>query len=402
MKRRLEIQLTPLDEAQRLFFDALEQAGFFIAPEESLPVREALGRVSNRAVHALRPVPHFRSTAMDGIAVRAEQTVSASEQMPVELREPDDFIYVDTGDFVPEPFDAVIMIERVRELESGRVQVTQPIASGKNVRPVGEDFQQGEVIIPADFRITPEAVGALLNGGASTMWIKREPRVIYFPTGSELVMAESELPPGKIPETNSQIVKGYLQQWGGRIEIGPLVPDDSMALQEAFKSALERFDMLLVGGGTSMGRGDLTAAVVSQLGRVIVHGVAYHPGHPVVLGLIEQKPVIGLPGYPVAAWFGLQLFVKPLLERYYRLSPAPASFIEGRLAEPIKSVRGAIEFIRVRLEPGADGWRVFRLPGGASRLSSLIRAHGILEIPEDVESLPAETPVRIRLLRMPS
>jgi putative molybdopterin biosynthesis protein len=314
---------------------------------------------------------------------------------------PKDFASVNTGDPVIEPFDAVIMIERVTEVEPGAVHITQPITAGKNVRPVGEDFQHGEIIVPAHYRMTPEAIAALLSGGVSPVWVKRIPRAIYFPTGSELAPPESVLQPGQIAESNSSIVAGYLPQWGCHVDISSCVSDDRAILTTLLQDAGKRFDLVLIGGGTSMGRDDLTPIVVADIGRVIVHGVAYHPGHPLMVGQIKQTPVIGLPGYPVAAWIGLRLFVKPLLERYYGLSPEPPSLIEGRLAEPIKSIRGTTEFIRVRLEPDGDGWRVFKLPGGASRFSSLVRAHGLLEIPADVESMPAGMPVTILLLRSP-
>ncbi|RMG51754.1 MAG: molybdopterin molybdenumtransferase MoeA [Acidobacteria bacterium] len=396
---RGHIDLMPLDEAQRRFFDALDAVGFFAAPEECVPARRALGRITSRPARARRPVPHFRSAAMDGVAVVADRTTSASPETPIRLQEPQDFVYVDTGDVVPAPFDAVIKIEDVRQLEPGLIEVERPIASGKNLRTIGEDVQKGEIVVPETFKVTPEAVAALLNAGAFDVWVKRQLRAMYFPTGSELVSPMIDLRPGQLPESNSQIVSGYLRQWGCVVDIGPIIPDDRAALRSALGEAAAECDLVLVGGGTSMGREDLTGTVISELGRVLVHGVAYHPGHPVVLGLVGEKPAIGLPGYPVASWVALHLFVRPLIERYYGLAFDRPPIVEGRLAETIRSAPGAVEFVRVRLEPEADGWRVIKLRGGASRLSSLIRADGILEVPADVRELPAGTRVRVRLLK---
>ncbi|MCS6805104.1 MAG: molybdopterin-binding protein [Acidobacteriota bacterium] len=400
--RRRHIQLTPLVEAQRLFFDAVEELGFFATQEELIPVRQALGRVTSRPHRAARAVPHYRSAAMDGIAVCAEQTRAASQSSPLTLRAPKDFAWVNTGDPISEPFDAVIMVEQVTELEAGVVQISQPAVAGKNVRAVGEDFQDEETIVPAHYRITPEAIAALLSGAVYSVWVKRRPRALYIPTGSELAPPEEELQPGQIAETNSSIVTGYLTCWGAEVDVGARVSNDQAELKSALLEAVARFDLVLVGGGTSMGRDDLTPTVVADVGRVIVHGVAYHPGHPLLLGCIGHKPVIGLPGYPVAVWISLRLFLKPMLERYWGLPSEPAVYVEGRLAEPIKSAGGAVQFIRVRLEPDGDGWRVFKLPGGASRLSSVLRAHGLLEIPADVESLPAGASVQVLLLRPPA
>lgn len=400
--RRRQIQLTPLVEAQRLFFDAVEQLGFFAAQEEALPVREALGRVTSRPHRAARPVPHYRSAAMDGIAVCADRTRAASPSSPTTLRAPQDFAWVNTGDPISEPFDAVMMIEQVTEVEADVVQISQPVTPGKHVRSVGEDFHNEEIIAPAHYRITPEAIAALLNGAVYSVWVKRRPRAIYIPTGSELAPPEQTLQPGQIAETNSSIVAGYLTCWGCQVDVGSCLPNDQDRLKAILEEASAQFDLVLVGGGTSMGRDDLTPMLVADVGRVIVHGVAYHPGHPLLLGCVHNTPVIGLPGYPVAVWISLRLFLKPMLERYWGLPLEPAVYVEGRLAEPIKSVGGAVEFVRVRLEPDGDGWRVFKLPGGASRLSSLLRAHGLLEIPADVESLPAGTPVQVLLLRPPA
>jgi molybdenum cofactor synthesis domain-containing protein len=252
--------------------------------------------------------------------------------------------------------------------------------------------------VPAGAYLTPEAIAALLATGNLTVWVKSQPKIVFIPTGSELVPPEREPAVGEIVETNSQLVKGLVSRWGGAVTVTESVPNELAILRSAVREALARFDIVLVGAGTSKGRGDWVAQVVRELGEVVVHGVAYHPGHPVLLGVCEQKPVVGLPGYPVATWLALQLFVRPVLERYYYGQERPRLSVWARLAQPIKSGRGFREFVRARLERLPDGsWLVHPKQGGASKLSTLVHIDGWIEVPEDVASLPAGTLVEVKL-----
>jgi molybdopterin biosynthesis enzyme len=403
VRRPDALQPVPLEEARQIFFDALEPAHFFELIEEEIFTREALGRIASRAVFARRNVPHFRSAAMDGIAVRAVTTLHASAQAPASLRLNRDFVYVDTGDPVPEEFDAVVMIEHLQAIGADGVEIRKPARPGQHIRSVGEDFSAGDRILEAGAQITPEAVCALLSTGHSKIWVKQRPRCVFLPTGSELVAPEKveakELAPGQLLETNSVLFESYVRRWGGQAHLAPIIGDRALALSEAFESALDNFDLVAIGSGTSRGRDDRTAALVREYGRVLVHGVAYHPGHPVLLGIARGKPVIGVPGYPVAAWVCLFQFVQPLLERYAGLAAEERPAVTGVLTREIKSVRGYREFVRVCLEKTAAGYRVHPLPGGASRISSILRADGWIEVPEDIECIQAGQSVRVQTLR---
>jgi putative molybdopterin biosynthesis protein len=398
MKReRARLQAVPLEEARQIFFTKAKE--FLQAHEEEIQTTEALGRVASRPIYAQRSLPHYASAAMDGIAVRAERTHSARTAKPLPLRRGLDFEYVDTGDMVPEGFDAVIKIEDVQELEGEIVQITKPVTPGKHVREVGEDFALNSQVVPADFQLTPEAISALLNTGNLKIWVKRRVRATFIPTGSELVPPEQELSPGKFAETNSQIVKGYVEQWGGTVTVHAIVPNEAECIRRVLEESILRYDLILIGAGTSKGRGDLVAEIVRELGEVLVHGVAYHPGHPVLLGVIDKKPVVGLPGYPVATWLALWLFVKPLLERYYYGCERELFTVRAKLAKPIKSVRGYREFVRAKLERAADGsYLVHPLQGGASKLSTIVGADGWVEVPEAVAEVREGELVEVTLL----
>ncbi|MCS6936885.1 MAG: molybdopterin-binding protein [Candidatus Bipolaricaulota bacterium] len=397
--KRAHLQLTPLEEARRRFFDALEKAGFFVASEEEIETPQALWRVTSREVLARRAVPHFASAAMDGIAVRAAQTQQASLQRPLRLVRGRDFEFIDTGQPIPPPFDAVIKIEDVQEFDSQTVVITRPTSAGKHVRAVGEDFALGAQVVPAGFQLTPEAIAALLSAGHLSVWVKRQLKAIFIPTGSELVSWRAEPQIGQFCETNSQIVAGLLEEWGALVTVHEIVPNEAERIRAALHQALGSYDLVLVGSGTSQGRGDLVPQIVQELGKVLVHGVAYHPGHPVLLGL-GRGAIVGLPGYPVAAWLALHLFVKPVLERYYFGRERERFKLRAKLAQPVKSARGYREFVRARLERAADGsYWVYPLQGGASKLSTIVNADGWIEVPEEIEAYEQNTFVEVTLVR---
>jgi len=299
---------------------------------------------------------------------------------------------------LPDPYDAVVMIEQVNEVEGG-VEIYESVFPGKHVREIGEDFPQGALILPAGRKLRPEAIAACLATGNPTVWVKRKPQGLFIPTGSELVPPEADWGPGEVPETNSQLFLGYVAKWGGEAHVVPIVPDRFEEIRGAMLSALEEgYDFIAISAGTSKGREDYTAAIVSELGRVLVHGVGIAPGKPVLLGLMEGVPVLGLPGYPVAAWIALVKFLKPTLERYFGCPSPPATTVQGMLARRIHSSLGTREFVRVRLAQEAGKVLVHPLPGGSSRLSSLTGADGIVEVPEDVEGYPKGAEVTVELL----
>lgn len=400
--RRGILEERPIDEAKRVFFETLEEIGFFAAPEEELAVQDSLWRITSRAVYAERDVPHFRSSVMDGIAVRAADTAGASEEEPKALKEGLDFAYVDTGEPIPQEFDAVIMIEQIKELGDGRVEVYAPAYPGQYVRQIGEDFKKGALVIPANYKIRPETIATLISTGNLKVHVKRKLRAIFIPTGSELVPPNHPYPlkAGLVPESNSQVFKGYLELWGAEAKIHPIVSGStSQELKDVVEKTLKDFDLIAIGAGTSKGAEDFTYKVVQELGKVLVHGVASRPGHPVLLGMIEKRAVMGIPGPPFANWVSTIQFIRPLIAKYLGLSMKEPLKVKGKLASSIRSIPGYREFVRVRLEQTEEGVLVQPLPGGSSRLSSLVNASGIIEIPEEVEALDAGEEVKVQLLK---
>lgn len=397
--KRAYLEKMPLAQAQARWFSALEQAGCFDARSETIPTAEAFERITAVAVHALRPVPHVRAAAMDGIAVRADQTAGARLDQPLVLRKDVDFVQVDTGDPISQGFDAVIMLEDLDFPSPGTAECRKAAFPGQNVRPVGEDFPKGQTILPARTRLSPEAIAACLGSGNLALEVIRRPKVFVLPTGAELVSPLEPIPAGKYPETNTALFAGYLKRWQALPTMHPLLEDDYAQIRRAIESSLQEHDLLLVNAGTSKGREDFTTSIIEELGQLIVHGVSMHPGHPLVLGLAQGKPIVGVPGYPVATWVVLDQFVLPFLERYYGCALQPRTTVVARLARRVHSPLGEVEFVRVRLEQTEEGWIAHPLAGKASTLSSLIHADGLLVVPEELGGCAQGELVEVRLLK---
>lgn len=397
--KRAYLEKTPLAQAQARWFAALEQAGYFDARLETIPTVEAFERITASPIQALRPVPHVRAAAMDGIAVRADQTTGARLDRPFVLCKDVDFIQVDTGDPIPQGFDAVIMLEDLDFPTSNTAECRKAAFPGQNVRPVGEDFSKGQMILPARARLSPEAIAACLGSGNLALEVIRRPKVFVLPTGTELASPLHPLPPDKYPETNTALFEGYLKRWQALPTLHPLLEDNHPQIKRAIESALQEHDLLLVNAGTSKGREDFTTAIIEELGQLIVHGVSMHPGHPLVLGLIQGKPIVGVPGYPVATWVVLDQFVLPFLERWYGSALQTRRIVTARLARRVHSPLGEVEFVRVRLEQSEEEWLAHPLAGKASTLSSLIHADGLLVVPEELGGYAQGDVIEVRLLR---
>ena len=364
-----------------------------------MPLAQSRGRVTAEPVWARISSPHYDSAAMDGIAVRAADTVGATETSPLRLAVGEQAVWVDTGDPMPRGFNAVIMVEVVHEVDIGTLEIQSPAAPYQHVRPLGEDIVATELVLPESHTIRPVDMGACAAAGLSELVVRREPTVAVIPTGNELVQAGSDLKPGDIIEFNSLVLGGMVEEWGGKPEIWQAAPDDFDRLLETVKDAVAKHDIVLVNAGSSAGSEDYTARVVETLGELVVHGTAIRPGHPVVLGVVEGRAVLGIPGYPVSAALTCELFVKPLIERKLGLPAAQRNRVSATITRKTLSPMGDDEFLRVRL--GRVGEKLVASPveRGAGIIMSLVRADGIVTIPRFSEGLDAGAEVGVDLLR---
>ncbi len=398
--RRYYLQDIPLHEASDRYNHALDKANA-LAPSgsEQIPIQDALGRITAEAVWALRSVPHYDAAAMDGVAVRSFDTVGASETSPLTLTLPDQAAWVDTGDPMPDEFDAVIMVEVVREIDDSTIEIRSPVPPYHHVRPLGEDIVESELLLPQNHRLRPADLGACAAAGATTIRVRRKPTVAIIPTGTELVDISDHPKPGDIVEFNSIVLAAMLEEWGANPIRLPPVPDDPNLLENAVRNAVHDFDLVLVNAGSSAGTEDYTASIVEKLGCLVVHGVAIRPGHPIVLGVVMDKPVIGIPGYPVSAVIACELFVQPIVESKLGRAADPNPTAMATMTRRVHSPMGEDEFLRVRLGQVGDRLVATPLQRGAGVISSLVRADGIARIPRRSEGIEAGTPVSVRLLR---
>jgi len=399
LRKDVYLKTVAWQEAQEVFLDAVLGPGRQGRTEgELVPTGRAVGRVTAAPVFAAVSWPHYHAAAMDGVAVSSRDAAGASESHPVVLS-PDRYDPVDTGDPLPPGRDAVIMSEDLHLLPDGRLEVIASVPPWDNVRPVGEDVVVGEMVVPAGHRLRPVDVGALLAAGVTQVPVRRRPRVAIVPTGDELVPPGEAMAPGQIPEFNSAILAGMLAEWGADHVVYPPVPDDPGTVREAMLRAAGECDLVLTIGGSSAGSGDYTARAMAECGEVLVHGVNTRPGKPVVLGKVDGKAAVGIPGYPVSAVLAMELFVRPLVLAWQGLPPPAREVVRGRLTRRLASSAGVEEFVRVRVGRVGDELVVTPLPRGAGVTTSLVRADGWLVVPAGVEGFPEGHGVEVQLLR---
>jgi len=399
-KRDIYVGNMSLEEAQAKWQKALRAHGVFDEQNAELSVDNALGRVTAEAVFAKRSSPFYNASAMDGIAVQFQDTIGASETSPVLLRS-DQFKPVNTGNAIPGKCDAVIMIEDVHMHDNGEAEIIKAVTPWKHVRTIGEDIVVTELIIPEGHCIRPIDQGAMLGANVTKVKVRKKPSVIVLPTGSELVQPEQPVKPGNIIEFNSRILTGYAKEWGADAQRSEIVIDDPAILKEAIASAVEQYDLVITNAGASVGTKDFTVDVLRDLGEVIVHGINIKPGKPVILAIVNGKPVIGLPGYPVSAVLTMRLFVRDLIYALQGLEPPVQPKAAAVLSRPISSKPGVEEFVRVKIGMVGDKKMVTPISRGAGVVMSLVRADGILTISAGSEGVGAGEQVEVELLRKP-
>ena len=403
MARKRYLKKTPLEEARELFLSRVDGTGL---EDETVAVGNALHRTTSEPVFARISSPHYHGSAMDGICVRAEDTFGATEFTPKRLRpltdetNPDGcFAYLDTGEPLPAWADAVIMIERVRELEGGAVSIDEAAAPWQNVRLVGEDVVATELLLPRNHRLRPYDLGAILAAGHTTVRVKARPRVAIIPTGDEITSPGEPARPGEIIDFNSTVLGAMVTEGGGTPTLLPAVADDPALLKQALRDALPNHHLVALIAGSSAGEHDFTAEVIAGEGELLVHGIEVMPGKPAVLGVVAGKPVIGIPGYPVSAIVVAREILLPALRRLLGAGPDAPPRVRAVAPRKIPSRLGLEEFVRVTVGRVQDRLMALPLARGAGVISTMVRADGFLRIPGMVEGINAGEEVDVELLR---
>lgn len=391
MSRNVYIDNTPVEQALSCFSEAVTLSKVTMC----VPVVASAGFVSAEPVFAKCSSPQFHCAAMDGIAVLAEKTRLASERRPVTLKQNVDFIYVNTGNPMPDGMDSVIMIEEVVPQSDDSLQIMKPSVPWQYVRQIGEDLVEGEMIIPSNRIIRPQDLGALLSGGLEEIVVIKPIRVGILPTGSEIVQKISQVAKGKILDSSSPMLAAMVETLGGRATIYAPVIDEYASLHKALEKGLQENDMMLTIAGTSAGAKDFTADVISEMGEIIVHGVAMKPGKPTILAKALEKPVIGLPGYPASTFIAFKTFVEPLLSADQQNK---CGVLQAKLSQRLVSSLKHEEKVRVTIGNIDGAYIAVPLTRQASSTMSLVKADGILTIPRLSEGIEAGQQVDIQLI----
>jgi putative molybdopterin biosynthesis protein len=366
-------------------------------PAIRVRVEDAAGRVTAEPVWATRSSPPFDAAGMDGIAVRAADTLGASETTPVCL-EPGAYDVVDTGDPIPDGRDAVVMREHVHYV-GAVAELRAAVPPYQHVRSVGEDVSATELLLPEGHRLRAVDLAAAVAAGATHVSVRRAPAVTILPTGDEVRPIGTPTGPGEILDTNSLMLATQAREAGCDALCLPIEPDDPDGLARAVRAAVAGCDLLIIVAGSSAGRDDYTARIVAELGTLAVHGVAVRPGHPVVLGVVEGTPVLGAPGYPVSAALTFDIFAEPLLAELEGSAPRRRPLARARLARKLASPLGMDDWVRVRLGMVGGAMVATPLPRGAGVLTSLVRADGLLVVPAGLEGHHPGDEVDVELLR---
>jgi putative molybdopterin biosynthesis protein len=398
MKRNVYLEKKSLSEALALFLGAFD----FDAPADEEVVRsaESCTRITARPVFARISSPNYNAAAMDGIAVTAHDTEGATEASPRRLILGKHFVPVNTGNELPPDRDAVIMIEEVSQVDDKTVEIIRAAAPYQHVRPMGEDTVATELVLPAHHLVRPYDIGALLGAGHTTVTVRRRPNVLLIPTGDELVPdTETELPEGKVYESNSAVIGAMITADGGSVVRHSIVGDDYDAIRQAVAANVDRFDLIIILAGSSAGSRDYTKSIIEDLGEVFVHGVAIMPGKPTILGKISGKPVVGLPGYPVSAVMTYRTVVRLLIARMQGLSAPTDETASVVVLRDIPKATGNDLFLRVQMAE-IDGRLVASpLPRGAGNITTMVKADGIVTIDSLSEGLKSGDTARAALLK---
>lgn len=405
-------RLGTLGEAFDILFSHLPSPG-----TEMVELADCLGRVLARDAVAAVDVPHFTRAAMDGYAVRAEDTFGASDastpvleivgtvlpgQIPDVAVTEGRCIEIGTGAALPEGCDAVVMVEYTEPVGDGKVQVRKGVAPRENLVEVGSDVASGTTVLEKGCLLEPRHLGVLAAVGLSKIEVFRRLRAALYSTGPELISSGGSLEAGRVFDINYHTLKAALISDACEVVEGGIIDDSPEALDVAIGRALGEADFLLLSGGSSLGGGDLVDAAFERAGRMLLHGVAVKPGKPLVLGVAPgasldgsdqvDKLLIGLPGYPMSALSDYYIFVQGFLRRALGVERRPA-FTDAVLSRKHPSTVGRYEFLPVRLE----GDRAIPLTKGSSAISTLADADGFVEIDENTEVVDEGGRVRVRL-----
>jgi len=401
--------LIPVDDARARVLEAIAP----LAPLQ-LPLTEAHGCVSAEDVIATHSLPSFPSSAMDGFAVRSSDVAEATPERPAELKvvgramighRPEqvvgggEAIAIATGAPIPAGADTVVPIENA-QVHGEVVRLLEAAAAGRHVRPVGEDVAEGTVLVEQGKRLGAPELGLLANAGHATPLVHPRPRVVVLSTGDELVPPTESPEYGQVRDSNAYTIFGALREAGAMPVLAGIVKDDADSLKQTVLDFLIQADAFISSGGVSVGERDVVKAAFFRRGDIDFYKVAMQPGMPQGFGQIEGKPYFGLPGNPVSVFVSLELFVRPAMLKMMGRTQLDRPQVSATLTADVAGPVGKMQYARVIVERGDDGWIATPTGGrGSNLISTVSRANGLAMVPPGTQSAPAGSRVQVMVFR---
>jgi len=408
-------EVLAVDSAREMLLKSIGPAGLRESKEE---IDASVDRILSRDIISPEDLPGFSRSTMDGFAVSSSDTFGATDGTPAYLNLAGEVFMgekpafavrkgetakIATGGMLPDGTDAVVMFEQTHKINEKLLEVFKPVAPGENVIQAGEDCKKAETVLKKGHKIRPQDIGALAGIGITEIWIYEKPRVAIISTGDEVVPASATLKPGQVRDINSYSLAGLVETHGGTAVKKGIFKDKYEVLDRAFREALKDSHIIAVTGGSSVGTRDLTAKVINNAGKpgVLFHGVSVKPGKPTIGGVIDGKPVFGLPGHPAAIIVSFELFIKPVMRlltgETEKIHQGLKRTVMARLSKNISSGPGREDHVRVLLEKkGGQFWAVPIL-GKSGLITTLVKADGTVVIPLRKPGLEQGTEVEVEL-----
>ena len=378
---------------------------------QTVPLSKAIGRILAQPIVSEEYLPGFDRSSVDGYAVLSKDTFGCSASIPAILQQKGEVIMgaapkekvtasfciaISTGGALPEGADAVVMIEDTEDYNDGTIGIIKPIAPGANMIFKGDDLRPREPVLPAGRLLLAHDIGALAALGYSKIDVVKAPLVGIISTGNELVDINTVPQTGQVRDINTWLLLAAVSQAGGKAKTYGIIADKKTALIETVDQAARECDLIIISGGSSVGAKDFTLKAIQELGEVYLHGISVKPGKPTIMGAINNKPIFGLPGHPVAAHFIFESYVHPLLMQMMGTSYAPQT-VNAILGEPIPSNHGKEESLPIKLVEEDNQLIAYPIRGKSGLITTLLATNGFLRVPRDCEGIAKDTSVEIIL-----
>jgi len=376
-----------------------------VSTQENRPSVLSVGRVLHEDIIATEDIPGFNRSTVDGYAVISSDTFGCSESTEALLTLKGEVLMgqsadislikgacavVSTGGELPSGADAVVMLEHTEDYGNDMIGIQKPVAPGNNVIFKGDDVKAGESVLTSGTILKPHDIGILSALGHSEVTVRAKPKVAIISTGDELVEVTETPKRGQIRDVNTPMLISAVTTYGAQAQSLGIIKDDEAAIRAAVKQAIKESDIVLISGGSSAGTRDLTARIIEAEGELIFHGIAMKPGKPTIFGKIYGKPIIGLPGHPVAAYFVTHLIIRPLIANYLGAKLKDIT-TTAKISESISSNHGRTEYIPVKLENDV----AIPIKSKSSLITSLADIDGYISIPRDSEGLAKGEEVKV-------